>query len=487
MSTDAELLRRFADERAEAAFAELVQRHLPLVYFAALRQLGGDAHAAEDVAQTVFADLARKARTLANHATLAGWLHTSTRFASAKMRRAEASRHRHEQESELMHALHSGPNPAADWERLRPLIDEAIHELDERDRDAVLLRFFEGRAFAEIGAMLHASEDAARMRVDRALEKLRRLLARRGVNSTAAALALAFANHAGARVPPGLAPAITGAALAGGGGAAAAGVGAGIFMSTKSTVIVAVVALAAIGSTFLQWDRARRAEAESDALALERDSLRAQMRTEQQRAARAAQDVAALQADVASLQAKQAAAVAPVEPSAASSAARPTQDVTLGMAKWEIQQAALNNLRQIDAARRQFKLEKGDVAGSIHDLVGRGAYIKTVRTVDGEDYSKLSMNPADPLTVTTPNGVTVTFDPTSLENTTKPDWPPEVARFNELNARMQPSIGQAVNAYRSANSGKNPPNEQALVPYFATPKDGADFVELLEAKKAAGL
>ena len=85
--TDAELLRRYADGGSEAAFAELVRRHLNLVYFAALRQVGGDAHRAEEVAQSVFTDLARKARTLTAHATLTGWLHTSTRFAAAKARR----------------------------------------------------------------------------------------------------------------------------------------------------------------------------------------------------------------------------------------------------------------------------------------------------------------------------------------------------------------------------------------------------------------
>src|SRR5438552_2524652 len=153
MGTDAELLRRYVEDRSEVAFAELVRRHLNLVYFAALRQVGSDAHRARDVAQTVFTDLARKAATLANRDTLAGWLHTSTRFAATKMRRADSSRQHHEQEATTMNALLE-PDPAADWERLRPMIDDAIHELDERDREAVLLRYFENRPFAEIGMTL---------------------------------------------------------------------------------------------------------------------------------------------------------------------------------------------------------------------------------------------------------------------------------------------------------------------------------------------
>jgi len=152
MSTAADLLRRYAEENSEAAFAELVRTHLDLVYFAALRQVGGDAHRAQDVAQTVFTDLARKAASLTGRATLAGWLHTSTRFAAAKARRADFTRQQHEHAATTMNALLSNPDPAADWERLRPLIDDVIHELDERDREAVLLRYFENRPFAEIGA-----------------------------------------------------------------------------------------------------------------------------------------------------------------------------------------------------------------------------------------------------------------------------------------------------------------------------------------------
>src|SRR5471030_2336469 len=124
MSGDTELLRRYVEERSEAAFAELVRLHLNVVYFAALRQVGGDTHRAKEVAQAVFTDLARKARTLADRATLTGWLHTSTRFAAAKLRRADFSRQQHEQEATTMNALLE-PDPAADWERLRPMIDDA--------------------------------------------------------------------------------------------------------------------------------------------------------------------------------------------------------------------------------------------------------------------------------------------------------------------------------------------------------------------------
>src|SRR5450432_1078218 len=102
MEPDSELLRRYAEEKSEPAFAELVRRHLNLVYFSALRQVGGDGHRAQDVTQAVFSDLARKARTLSHREVLASWLYTSTRFAAAKVRRTEARRIKHEREIEIM-------------------------------------------------------------------------------------------------------------------------------------------------------------------------------------------------------------------------------------------------------------------------------------------------------------------------------------------------------------------------------------------------
>jgi hypothetical protein len=203
------------------------------------------------------------------------------------------------------------------------------------------------------------------------------------------------------------------------------------------------------------------------------------------------QDILALRAENAQLKADveqldkaniQLAAQNAIPPSPAS----PSRGPTLGLARWEVQRATLNNLRQIDSARRQFQIEKGHPANSVNDLVGRGSYIRTVRTVNGEDYSSLSMNPDQPLTVTTPDGITVTFDPSGA-NTTRPEVPPEVMRVEELGPRIQGSVMRAVAAYRAANNGSNPPNEPAMLPYFATSQEAADFTAFLEAKKAAGM
>src|ERR1041385_3568204 len=130
MMDDTELLRRYATEGSEQAFTELVRRHLDVVFSAACRQMGGDVHRAQDVAQMVFADLARKASSLAGHTALVGWLYTSTHYAATKLKRAEMRRVAREQEAHAMENILAVPEPAADWDRLHPVLDAAMHDLD---------------------------------------------------------------------------------------------------------------------------------------------------------------------------------------------------------------------------------------------------------------------------------------------------------------------------------------------------------------------
>jgi RNA polymerase sigma factor (sigma-70 family) len=212
MTPDRELLRRYAETRSEDAFAELVQRHLNFVYSAALRQVNGDAHLAQDVAQTVFTDLARKAHSLARRDVLTGWLYTSAHFAATKIVRTEQRRHAREQEAHTMCELLHDPAPELDWGKLRPVLDKVMHELKETDREAILLRYFENRQFAEIGEKLGLNENAARMRVERALEKLRGILAHRGV-MTVTALSTVISANAVQIAPAGLAVTLTSASL----------------------------------------------------------------------------------------------------------------------------------------------------------------------------------------------------------------------------------------------------------------------------------
>jgi RNA polymerase sigma factor (sigma-70 family) len=251
MTEDAELLRRYAQEGSEAAFAELVQRHINLVYASALRRVRGDTHLAEDVTQNVFTALADAAPRLIHHPVLAGWLHKTTRFAAAQIVRTERRRLAREQEANIMNepTMPETGDPT-DWERLRPLLDEVLDELDPSDRDAVLLRFFEGRSFAEVGERLQLTDNTARMRVERALDKMNALLARRGVTSTVAALGLALTSQMGVTAPAGLAATVSATAIAG----TVTGVSLLTIMSTAKFTIGAVglVSALAVGTVYYQ-------------------------------------------------------------------------------------------------------------------------------------------------------------------------------------------------------------------------------------------
>ncbi len=473
MNDDATLLQRYAEEGAETAFAELVRRHIDLVYGAALRRTGGDAHAAADVAQQVFTTLARNARKLSRHTVLAAWLHTATRNAALNLMISEQRRKTRETEALALETATTGAggsDATHDWEKLRPLLDAAIDELPEADRAAVVLRCLERRPFAEIGAALQLSADAARMRTERALEKLRAALARRGITSTAAALGVLVSGQPLVAAPAGLAAALAAESIAAG--------GVGFFVTLMTTKIITTLVLSALvafgAGTYvgLTHETAVPAVKADDT---RQSQLIASLRKDNQQLAA---DVAALQQETAS--AKQATEVA----AAAQAQASAKKSPNIGGQRYELQQAMLNNLRQIDAARKQYQLEKGHPAASIEDLVGVKKYIKTVRTVGGEDYWGLSMMPGQPLTVTTPDGVSVTFDPAGTM-TTKVEVPPAVLRMQELGAKVQPSLMKAVEAYRQAHNGANPPNEEAILSHFATPQEGADYVEFMEARKAA--
>jgi RNA polymerase sigma factor (sigma-70 family) len=277
MPDDATLLRRYARERAEDAFAALVQRHLDAVYSAALRRVGGDTHLAEDVAQQVFAALARNAAALAGREILAGWLYTTTRHLAANVVRGERRRKAREQQAESMSATEADRSTEVEWNRVAPLLDAAIDELSEADRTAILLRFVERRAFGEIGAALRVSEDAARMRVERALDKLRAQLARRGIASTAAALGVVMANHAVAAAPAGLAASVTTTASAATSTLTAATWNALQIMSTTKSFSVAAAVIAlmvALGTALHQANARRDAEV---ALAVEQKAHAAQL------------------------------------------------------------------------------------------------------------------------------------------------------------------------------------------------------------------
>jgi RNA polymerase sigma factor (sigma-70 family) len=262
MTPDSELLCLYARTHSEEAFAELVRRHVNLVYSAVLRRLNGDVYLAQDAAQTVFTDLARKAASLSRRKTLTGWLYTSAHFASAEIARKESRRRGREEKFMREPDSQIATDPA--WEKLRPVLDEVMLELKETDREAILLRYFENRPLAEVGAKLGLRENAARMRVERALEKLRALLAKRGI-ATTSALVETISAHAVQVAPTNIAAALAATSIT------AAGTGAltllKIMTATKLKLGLGVLVLAgATTALVVQYQTQNRLRSENESL-----------------------------------------------------------------------------------------------------------------------------------------------------------------------------------------------------------------------------
>jgi RNA polymerase sigma factor (sigma-70 family) len=207
---DIELLQQYARENSEEAFAALVGRHVHLVYSVALRR-AGNPHAAEEITQAVFIILARKAKGFSRQTILTGWLHQTARLTAANYLRTEIRRQHREQEAYMQSAL----SETETWTQIAPLLDDAVARLGGRDRDAILLRYFENKSACEMAAALRIDPSAAQKRVTRAVEKLRTFFAKRGVTLTAAAIAGAVSANSIQAAPVGLAATVTATAAKG--------------------------------------------------------------------------------------------------------------------------------------------------------------------------------------------------------------------------------------------------------------------------------
>jgi RNA polymerase sigma factor (sigma-70 family) len=207
-----DLVREFARDNSETAFTELVRRHLNLVYSVARRCTGndGDAH---DVAQAVFIILARKAAGLREKTLLTGWLYETTRFTASRLLRTNARRHAREQEAFMQSTLNEA-DTAGVWEKLSPHLETAMGKLNAADRALLVLRFYENKSGPEAAALLGIREDAAHKRVTRAIEKLRKVFAQRGVTLSGAAIAGAVSANSVQAAPVGLAAIVKAASLA---------------------------------------------------------------------------------------------------------------------------------------------------------------------------------------------------------------------------------------------------------------------------------
>ncbi len=249
------MLRDYVESGSEAAFRGLVERYIDFVYSTALRVVNGNRQLAEDISQTVFVNLARQAETLSKEVMIGGWLHQHTFHVATKAIRSDRRRLSRERKAAEMNTLND--QSSTELKQLRLILDEAITHLAIEDRTAILLRFFDQRDFHSVGQALGSTEHAARMRVNRALEKLHLLLKNRGVSLSIAALASAISAEAAIAAPTGLAATISGAALT----TAAAGTALPLLklitMTKIKIGIAGAVVVAAATASFVIQDQAR--------------------------------------------------------------------------------------------------------------------------------------------------------------------------------------------------------------------------------------
>jgi uncharacterized protein (TIGR03435 family) len=257
---DNTLLRQFAEENSEPAFSELVRRHINLVYSVALRFTGNTGDA-EDVAQAAFIILAQKAGRLSKQVVLTGWLYETTRFTAMRWLRTQARRRAHEQEASVQSSIEKSGDDSL-WRQVEPHLEAAMSRLGERDRTLLALRYFENKTGAEAAALLGIKEEAARKQTNRALEKLQKIFAKRGIRSTTAILAGTISAHSVSVAPVALAKSITPMALAKGATASTSTVtlikGALKIMAwtkAKTAIVVGVGVLLAAGTATVSVER----------------------------------------------------------------------------------------------------------------------------------------------------------------------------------------------------------------------------------------
>ena len=287
MTSDLDLLRQFARENSQDAFAEIVRRHLNLVYSAARRQVRSP-QLAEDIAQSVFADLARVAATPSSPKILTPWLYAVTRRTAIDAIRKESRRQLREQiamemnamnaQNELSHFAKCENEPA--WPDIEPLLDDAMAALDETDRSAILLRYFENKSLREVGEALGASEDAAQKRVSRAVERLREFFSKRNVTIGAGGLAVLISANAVQSAPIGLAATISATAVLAGTAVHTSTVIAAtkaIAMTTLQKTFVTAALTAAVGTGIFEAHQAAQLREQNQTLQQQQTPLAEQI------------------------------------------------------------------------------------------------------------------------------------------------------------------------------------------------------------------
>jgi RNA polymerase sigma factor (sigma-70 family) len=525
---DQQLLSDYAENRAETAFAELVRRHIDLVHSAAFR-LTGEAHSAQDVTQAVFLALANNAARLASHPVLPGWLHTTTRHLAAKTIRAAVRRQTREQEAAAMHELLS-PEPDLPWDELAPHLDAALGELSEPERDAVLLRYFEKKTAPEIAAALGIGTDAAQKRVNRAVDRLRDLLAKRGIKAGAAGLATLLSTQAVQAAPLGLAAAVSSAALL------SAGTGAGVGLAAAAKTIAMttlqkslVTATLALSLGFGVYEVSQSSRLTDRLAALEQTEAQARLAAERRLASLAA-DNTRLHAEADRLNAEALAAA-----QARTADAATAQDPSLrAMADWlERVQTLKDRMKarpETAIPEMRWLKEEDWLAAAKNPLANEDDFRRAAHVLRSNAENKFSNKafPALQRYLKEHDNKFLTdlaqlqpyfdapLDPAILERWTilpakdvhninmGGDWviTQKAAVDNELDqrtaigARGYGSAGNGFNpdtqyleatakAFAKANPGRQPTGIEDLVPYATTPQQKAALNHVLAAQKAA--
>jgi len=265
MTSDLDLLKQFARENSQDAFAEVVRRHVNLVYSAALRQVRSP-QLAEEISQSVFSDLARNVGKLKSETNLTAWLYAVTRRTAIDVIRKESRRQLREQIAVEMQNMNVTENS---WTQIEPFLDEAMESLDETDRAAILLRYFENKNLREVGDALKISDDTAQKRVSRAVEKLRDFFSKRNVTIGASGLTILISANAVQSAPIGLAATISAAAILTGtavSSSTAIAVTKTIAMTTLQKTLITVALVASVGTGIYEAKQAANARAEMQAL-----------------------------------------------------------------------------------------------------------------------------------------------------------------------------------------------------------------------------
>ena len=441
MIPDSQLLGDYVRGKSQDAFTQLVRRHLDLVYSAALRQVRSP-QLAEEVAQSVFADLARAAGTLKPETILTAWLYQVTRRTAIDVVRRESRRQARERLAVEMAAM----NTAADWTHIEPLLDDAMEALEETDRAAILLRYFENKSLREVGQSLGTSDDAAQKRVSRAVERLREFFSKRGVAIGASGLIVVVSANAVQAAPLALATTIsTLAVLAGTTAKTSTAIAAtkAIAMTTMQKALITTTIAVLAGASVYQARQASHLREQIQTFEQQQSPLTAQIQQLQRERDDAKNQLATLLAEN------------------EQSKSIPTELLNL--------RAEVTQLRQEAKSQTPTPLNdqtNDSIEAAANRLVARVKLLKErLEQMPNEKIPELQF-------VTEEKWLGIANASPKLDTDADYQW-----AFRQLRGSVEDVFGEMANSalkkYIKANNGQFPANLSQLQPYFKSPVDDA--------------